>query len=439
MRTAQGSITYSHGEPTGHTIASAGSVVSGGPGVGRQALSDLSQASNTQPAGGPVVSVVMPCLNEADTVAACVTRAREALAAAQIRSEVIVADNGSTDGSQDLARAAGARVIPVSARGYGAALMGGIEAAHGRFIVMGDADESYDFGESPKFVAKLSAGFDLVQGCRLPRGGGMILPGAMPFLHRWWGNPMFSTLARWWFRAPISDVNCGLRAFTRDAYTRLALQCTGMEFANEMIVRASLTGLRIGEVPITLHPDGRKAHPPHLRTFRDGWRTLRFYLLFSPRWLFLYPGLVLALLGATAAVAGFAGMRIGSAGLDVHTLLFGALMMIAGYQGVIFAVLTKLFATNAELLPRDPRLQRFTRRYALERGLMLGTLLVIIGVVLVVATMVSWAERDFGAMDIRRTMRLAIPGVLATVLGLQTILFVFFTGVLQLDRRVPQR
>ena len=392
-----------------------------------------------QPAGGPLVSVVMPCLNEADTVAACVTRARDALRAAAIRSEVIVADNGSTDGSQDLAREAGARVVPVSARGYGAALMGGIEAASGRYIVMGDADQSYDFGESPKFVAKLEQGFDLVQGSRLPAGGGRVMAGAMPFLHRWWGNPMFSLLARWWFRSPVSDVFCGLRGFSRDAYAKLHLQCTGMEFATEMIVRASLMGLRMGEVPITLHPDGRKAHPPHLRTFRDGWRTLRFYLLFSPRWLFLFPGLALTVLGATAAAAGYAGVRIGSAGLDVHTLLFGALMMIAGYQGVIFAVLTKLFAINAQLLPPDPRMQRFTRRYALERGLMLGAGLILAGIALVIATMVSWAERDFGALEYPRTLRIAIPGVLATVLGLQTILFVFFTGVLQLDRRAPQR
>ncbi len=388
------------------------------------------------PPESPVtVSVVMPCLNEAETVATCVRRARESMAAAGIAAEVIVADNGSTDDSVRLAREAGAIVVPVAARGYGNALMAGIDAARGRYIVMGDADMSYDFGEAPRIVAKLREGFDLVQGCRLPSGGGRILPGAMPTLHRWWGNPMFSMLARWWFNSSINDVFCGLRGFTKESYTRLNLQCTGMEFATEMVVRASLAELRMGEVPITLHPDGRTVHPPHLRTYRDGWRTLRFYLLFSPRWLFLLPGLALVALGITAAVAGYAGMRVGNARLDVHTLLFGALMIIAGYQGVIFAILTKLFAINAALLPPDPRMQRFVRVLSLERGLLMGAALVVTGAILLIQTIVLWSDRGFGALDYARTMRVAIPGVLATVFGLQTILFVFFAGVLQLDRR----
>ncbi|HYV98578.1 MAG TPA: glycosyltransferase family 2 protein [Gemmatimonadaceae bacterium] len=383
------------------------------------------------------VSVVMPCLNEADTVATCVTRACRALAEAGLNGEVVVADNGSTDGSQDLARAAGARVVDVVPRGYGNALMAGIESARGRYIVMGDADESYDFAESPRFVAKLEQGFDLVQGCRLPSGGGRVLPGAMPFLHRWVGNPAFSLLARWWFRARVNDVYCGLRGFSKEAYERLHLQCAGMEFAIEMIVRASLANLAIGEVPITLHPDGRRTHASHLRTFRDGWRTLRFYLLLSPRWLFLLPGIALTLLGAGAAVAGYAGVRIGSAGLDVHTLLFGALMVIAGYQAMIFAVLTKVFAINAALLPPDTRVQRFAGLLSLERGLLLGAAFVAVGVALLLQTVLLWVQRDFGTLDYSRTLRVAIPGVLATVVGLQTILFVFFAGVLQLDRRTP--
>jgi glycosyltransferase involved in cell wall biosynthesis len=357
------------------------------------------------------------------------------MAAAGIAAEVIVADNGSTDDSQSIARAAGATVVAVSARGYGNALMAGIEAARGTYIVMGDADMSYDFGEAPRIVAKLEEGFDLVQGCRLPSGGGRILPGAMPTLHRWWGNPMFSLLARWWFRSSINDVFCGLRGFRKDAYVRLDLQCTGMEFATEMVVRASLAGLRMGEVPITLHPDGRTVHPPHLRTYRDGWRTLRFYLLFSPRWLFLLPGLGLIALGITAAVAGYAGVRIGTASLDVHTLLFGALMIIAGYQGIIFAFLSKLFAINAALLPPDSRMQRFVRVFSLERGLLMGAALVVVGAVLLAQTIMLWSAREFGTLDYPRTMRMAIPGVLATVFGLQTILFVFFAGVLQLGRR----
>jgi glycosyltransferase involved in cell wall biosynthesis len=387
--------------------------------------------------GELTVSVVMPCLNEADTVAACVSKALGALAHAGLSGEVIVADNGSTDGSAELARAAGAKVIPVAARGYGNAMMAGIAAAAGRYVVMGDADQSYDFAETPGIVAKLEQGFDLVQGCRLPSGGGRILAGAMPPSHRWLGNPMFSLLARWWFRSPINDVFCGLRGFRRDAYDQLHLQCTGMEFATEMVVRASLQNLRMGEVPVTLHPDGRTSHPPHLRTFRDGWRTLRFYLLFSPRWLFLLPGLALIVLGASAALAGYGGLRIGGVGLDVHTLLFGALMVIAGYQGVIFAILTKAFAINAQLLPPDVRLERFARVFSLERGLVTGAVLMVAGVWLLVATVAAWAQRDFGTLDYPRTLRVAIPGVLATVVGLQTILFVFFAGVLQLDRRHP--
>jgi glycosyltransferase involved in cell wall biosynthesis len=387
------------------------------------------------PAPSPVVSVVMPCLDEADTVAACVTAARDALADARIAGEVIVADNGSTDGSRQLALAAGARVVDVKRRGYGSALMAGIEAAAGRYIVMGDADESYDFAETPKFVAKLEQGHDLVQGCRLPAGGGRILDGAMPFLHRWWGNPMFSWLARWWFRSPVTDVYCGLRGFTKEAYAKLKLQCTGMEFATEMIVRASLLDLKLGEVPITLRPDGRRKRAPHLRTFRDGWRTLRFYLLLSPRWLFFVPGLALAALGATSALAGYLGVQIGSAQLDVHTLLFGSLMMISGYQGVIFAVLTKTFAIDAQLLPPDPRVQRFVDLVSLERGLLAGAALVAVGLALLVVTVLTWVERDLGTLDYPRTMRIAIPAVLCTVLGLQTIQFVFFAGVLQLDRR----
>jgi glycosyltransferase involved in cell wall biosynthesis len=387
------------------------------------------------PSSPLVVSVVMPCLDEVDTVAACVAQARRSLAEANLAGEVIVADNGSTDGSQEHARRAGARVVDVPRRGYGSALMAGIEAAAGRYIVMGDADQSYDFSETPKFVAKLGEGHELVQGCRLPAGGGRIMPGAMPFLHRWWGNPMFSWLARWWFQSPVTDVYCGLRGFTKDAYEKLQLQCTGMEFATEMVVRASLLHLRVGEVPITLHPDGRKKHKSHLRTFRDGWRTLRFYLLFSPRWLYLVPGLALILVGTAAAISGYAGLRVGRASLDVHTLLFGAIMIIAGYQSVIFALLTKTFAINAQLLPPDPRLQRFARVVSLERGLVAGGALLSLGVALLVATILAWAEREFGALDYSRTMRIAIPGMLATVLGLQTILCVFFVGVLQLDRR----
>src|SRR6266496_1451581 len=243
------------------------------------------------------VSVVMPCLNEADTLEACIAKAQRALGEHRISGEIIVADNGSTDGSQAIATRMGARLVHVEAKGYGNALMGAIAAARGRFVIMGDADDSYDFLQLPRFVNKLREGFELVQGCRLPAGGGTVLPGAMPFLHRWWGNPMFSLFARWWFGAPVNDVYCGLRAFRKDFYQRLDQRCTGMEFATEMIIKSSLYHAKIAEMHIPLHPDGRKAHAPHLITFRDGWRTLRFFLMYSPRWLFLHPGILLIVLG----------------------------------------------------------------------------------------------------------------------------------------------
>ena len=243
------------------------------------------------------LSVVMPCLNEAETLAGCIEAARQALHEHKIVGEIIVADNGSTDGSQRIAARLGACVVEVGEQGYGSALMAGIAAARGRFVIMGDADGSYDFLEIPKFVDKLRAGFDLIQGCRLPSGGGTVLPHAMPFLHRWWGNPMLSRVARWWFRTPIHDVYCGLRGFSKELYERLGQRCTGMEFAVEMIVKSQLYGAHITELPVTLHPDGRTSHAPHLRTFRDGWRTLRFFLMYSPRWLFLVPGAVLVGLG----------------------------------------------------------------------------------------------------------------------------------------------
>src|SRR6187431_492773 len=276
------------------------------------------------------LTVVMPCLNEADTIEVCVSKALRAIATAGIDAEVIVADNGSTDGSQALAEKLGARVVNVQAKGYGSALMGGIAAARGRYVIMGDADDSYDFLEIPKFVQELRRGFEVVQGCRLPSGGGTVLPGAMPFLHRWWGNPMFSIMARTMFRAPIHDIYCGMRGFTKRAYLSLDQRCTGMEFATEMIIKASRFGLNIGEVPITLHPDGRKAHAPHLKTFRDGWRTLRFFLTCSPRWLFLWPGVLSFAIGLVGYALALPGAEIGRATLGGHTLLVASLALLIG-------------------------------------------------------------------------------------------------------------
>ncbi len=381
------------------------------------------------------VSVVIPCLNEADTLAVCVRKAVAAMAESAISGEVIVADNGSTDSSIEIARREGARVVRVATRGYGAALMGGIAAANGRFIVMGDADDSYDFSEIPRFVERLRQGFDLVQGCRLESGGGRVLPGAMPFLHRWLGNPMFSALARRWFRAPVNDIYCGLRAFTRDLMPRLDQRCTGMEFATEMVIKASLIKARISEVPITLHPDGRRTHAPHLKTFRDGWRTLRFFLLYCPRQLFLMPGLVLMALGLAGYVLALPGMTVGRITFDAHTLLFASLAVISGYQSVSFAILAKTFASVEGLLPSDSRLERFRRVVTLERGLLTGATAAALGVALLLGAIGQWRLRHFGTLNYAQTMRLVVPGVTVTVLGFHTILACFFLSLLDLRRR----
>ena len=383
----------------------------------------------------PELSVVLPCLNEADTLARCIEKARRAIGDAGLDAEIIVADNGSTDGSPEIAERLGARVVPVAAKGYGSALMGGIAEARGRFVLMGDADDSYDFLELAKFVPPLRDGCDLVQGCRLPSGGGRVLPGAMPFLHRWWGNPMFSFLARAMFRAPIHDVYCGMRAFTKEHVVRLDLRCTGMEYATEMILKSSLLGAKIAEVPITLHPDGRTSHAPHLKTFRDGWRTLRFFLLSSPRWLFLAPALALLTAGAVGFALAMPGFRIGGANLDAHTLLVSSLAILLGFNTLAFAIAARVFAASEGLLPDDPRLRRLERTIRLEHGLIAGALLCVVGCVLILVVANAWRLSGFGPLDYAHTMRWVIPGTLLVALGFQTILSAFLLSLLRMRRR----
>jgi glycosyltransferase involved in cell wall biosynthesis len=381
------------------------------------------------------VSIVMPCLNEADTLATCVDKAQRALRDAGIAGEIIVADNGSIDGSQEIARSSGARVVDVTAKGYGSALMGGIAAARGRYVIMGDADDSYDFLEVPKFVAKLREGNELVQGCRLPRGGGVVEPGAMPFLHRWIGNPLLTNLVRWWFRAPVNDVYCGMRGFTKELYTRLDQRCTGMEFATEMIIKSSLMGERIAEVPITLHPDGRKSHPPHLKTFRDGWRTLRFFLMCTPRQLYMLPGLVFVLLGLVGYGLALPAIKIGRATLGAHTLLFASLSIICGYQAILFSVFAQTFAMAEHLIPEDPVMMKAFKLINLERGLLASALAMLAGFGLLVAAVAQWRVVDYGPLDYAVTMRYVIPGATLTALGFQTFLSSFFISILGMARR----
>lgn len=378
------------------------------------------------------LSVVMPCLNEAETLGACITKAQRALREAGIEGEVIIADNGSTDGSREIAARLGARVVPVSARGYGNALMGGIAAAGGRYIVMGDADDSYDFGHVPRFIEKLRAGADLVMGNRF-RGG--IQPKAMPPLHQYFGNPALTRIGRLFFHSPVGDFYCGIRGFRKDAYEKMALRTTGMEFATEMVVKATLLKMRIAEVPTTLSPDGR-SRPPHLRTWRDGWRTLRFFLLYSPRWLFLYPGLLLMLAGMGVGLWLLPAPRtLGAVTFDVDTLLYAAIAILLGFQAIAFAVFTKLFAISEGLHPPDSLLDRLFRFVTLEVGLAAGTVLAVAGLAGSFYAVQVWGTHEFGRLDISRTMRLVIPAALALTLGVQTIFASFFLSVLGLKRR----
>jgi glycosyltransferase involved in cell wall biosynthesis len=379
------------------------------------------------------LSVVMPCLNEEETLATCIRKAQRAIADANIAGEVVVADNGSTDRSIEIAEQLGARVVCVKAKGYGNALRGGIAASRGKFIIMGDADDSYDFGHIPRFVEQLRRGSDLVMGNRF-RGG--IQKGAMPALHRYFGNPALTRLGRLFFRnRNVGDFYCGLRGFRKQAYESMGLRTTGMEFATEMVVKATLLKMRVAEVPTTLSPDGR-SRAPHLRTWRDGWRTLRFFLLYSPRWLFLYPGLVLMLLGTVLGAWLLPASRtVGSVTFDVHTLLYAAVFMLLGFQAIAFAVFTKLFAISEGLLPPDPALDKAFRYITLEVGLLVGGLFILLGLGVSVYAVGFWRSQHFGARDYAQTMRLVIPGSLFLVLGVQTVFASFFLSVLGLRRR----
>jgi hypothetical protein len=378
----------------------------------------------------------MPCLNEVETLAACIAEARQAIVRGGYSAEIIVADNGSTDGSQLVARELGARVVDVQRKGYGSALIGGIDAAQGRFVVMGDADASYDFAAIAPLIAKLRDGYDLVVGNRFLGG---IEPGAMPWSHRWLGNPVLSSINKMFFHAPVGDTHCGLRAFTKGAYDKMRLRATGMEFASEMVIKASLKGMRITEVPVVLRPDGR-SRPPHLRTWRDGWRHLRFMLLFSPRWLFLYPGLALFGLGfVVGAVLETGPKTIGPVGFDIHTLLLAGFCCLIGYQLIVFAVFTKVFAMREAFHPPNRTYTAMFRYVQLETGLALGALMFIIGLAATIVAVATWQSVGFGALDPRTTMREIIPAAVLVTLGVQTIFASFFLSILGIDSETDPR
>lgn len=388
----------------------------------------------------PEFSVVIPCLNEADTLEICLQKIRRAFDENKINGEIIVADNGSTDDSVEIAdRFGGVRVVHVSEKGYGSALMGGIAAARGKYVLMGDADDSYDFAEIPRYLAKLKEGYDLVMGCRLPKGGGRVMPQAMPFLHRWWGNPMFSFMARLWFKSPLHDVHCGMRAFTKKFYSEIDQRCSGMEFATEMTIKASLYEYKIAEIPITLFKDGRKSHAPHLKTFRDGWRHLRLYVMYTPRWLFLLPGILFVLLGLTGYALALPQVTLHlfqtPVKFDVHTLLFASLFILSGFQVILFAFFSKIFAISEGLLPKDPKMNKLFDLINLERGLIAGGLILLAGFTLLALALNDWRLVNFGDLDYSRTMRFVIPGSMLTAIGIQSIFSSFFASILGLKRK----
>jgi glycosyltransferase involved in cell wall biosynthesis len=382
------------------------------------------------------LTVVMPCLNEAETVATCVRKAVTFIAEHGIDGEVVVADNGSTDGSQRLAEDAGARVVPVAEKGYGNALMGGILAARGEYVIMGDADDSYDFTNLMPFIEELRKGADLVMGNRF-KGG--IEPGAMPPLHKYLGNPVLSFIGRLFFPSNVGDFHCGLRGFRRDSAIALGLQSTGMEFASEMVVKATLAKQNVTEVPTRLAKDGR-SRPPHLRSWRDGWRHLRFLMLFSPRWLFFVPGLVLLVLGLGVGAAVATGpVTIGSVSLDVDTLVACGAMVDIGFQAILFWLFTQVYAGAEGFLPEEPKVQKLLGKLSLERGLILGALIGLAGLVGVIFSLTYWQGHSFGHLNYEHALRMMVPSVTALVLSCQIILGTFFLSILGIKqtRHVP--
>jgi len=380
------------------------------------------------------LSVVIPCLNEERTIGECIQLQQSSLRTHRLTGEVVVADNGSSDRSVEIATAPGARVVHIQAKGYGNALRGGIGAAQGRWILMGDADGSYDFGDIGSFIARLREGYELVMGCRLPSGGGTIKPGAMPWANRWIGNPVLSRLAGRLYECSVHDFHCGLRAFTKEGYRRMGLTTTGMELATEMVVNSKLNGLRITEVPITLYPD-RRGRPPHLRRWRDGWFHLRFILLFSPEWLFLLPGVGLLLSGlGTASVLAFGQVKLGTVTLDVHTLAYALLFAQVGLQLLLFALFTRTYAVGAGLLPPTPLYSRMSA-ITLERGILAGLGIIAAGATCAVSALVSWKSRHFGMFDPSLGLRLVLPSAFLISTGIELI---FASFVLRMLRTAPK-
>ena len=378
----------------------------------------------------PDLSVVIPCLNEEDTLGMCLSKLETIAKDENFSMEVIVADNGSQDKSVEIAAKFNARVVRVSRKGYGAALMGGIEKAKAPFVLMADADDSYDFLELPKFFQKTKEGFDLIQGCRLPGGGGKIIKGAMPWSHRHIGNPLFTFLAKSWFGSPINDVYCGMRAFKKSFYDSLKMRCTGMEFATEMIIKAANSGAKTVEVPITLHKDGRIQHPPHLRTIRDGWKTLQFFLICAPSKLFLFPGAIMFLLGISGVLLGYFGATLGTVTLGAHTMLGSSLFVISGYQAILMHLLSTDLSQKLEIRRTK---NSFLQKMVTTHGGKVVLLLLLSGISLWGEALILWQSNAFGPLDYGTTMKIVIPGAMLISLSFEMLIFISFRSWIRVE------
>lgn len=378
------------------------------------------------------LTILMPCLNEAETLATCIKKAKAYLEESGVQGEIVVADNGSTDGSQKIAKEHGARVVDVPEKGYGAALIGGCNGARGKYVIMGDADDSYDFLHLGPFVEKLREGYDLVMGNRF-KGG--IEPGAMPPLHRYLGNPVLSFIARLFFPCKIGDYHCGLRGYNRESILKLGLVTTGMEYASEMVVKATLNHLKIAEVPTTLKKDGR-SHAPHLRSWSDGWRHLKFLLMHSPNWLFMYPGLILFFLGlALTVVLSFGNIQIGPVGLGIHTLMYAAAAMMVGFNLVMFSLFVRSYASVTGFIPTEGKLDRWLEETSTEKGVLLGIFLFLAGIAVTIVAFCIWGKTGFGGLSPENMMRITIPAMLLIVVGIEVVFGSFFIGILHIRHK----